>query len=642
MWRDRNEGGDAVSVTRSACRPPPGLPHEGGRGRRRCGSGMGGERGVGWVFSRMARLVVADYDRAGDPAGAVRAAGVAIAWPSCRGMAGEMLAKLPHSAVAFWNSFAGLGLILGAVFFAASLTPSLIPRMWPLQGLLAGTVFAIGYGLGVFILWLWEYLELPVASERVRRLANLGAIAACAVTVLVFAWRAADWQNSIRTAMGMPEVETAHPFKVALMAAGVAVALILVGRLFALILRKVAERLERVVSRPLATVIGVGVAVTVFFLAIDGVIVRGFLHTTDRSFEALDALIEPDTAPPDDPMKTGSAASLVSWQDLGRMGRNFITSGPSAEDIAAFTGGEAMEPVRVYVGLNAADTDQARADLALRELIRAGGFEREVLVVAVPTGTGWMDPAAMTTVEYLHRGDIATVAQQYSYLSSWISLLAQPGYGTQAGRALFEAVYGHWRGLPRNARPRLYLYGLSLGALSSQNSLRLYEILADPVHGALWVGPPFPSTTWREATDDRNEGSPAWLPIFEDGSFIRFTNGKHGLDEATAPWGPMRVVYLQYASDPIVFFEETAWYRPPEWMDRPRGPDVSDELRWYPVVTFLQLVVDMMVGLLVPMGHGHLYAHADHIDPWIEVTAPQGWAPEDIARLRAMLEELDR
>ena len=43
-------------------------------------------------------------------------------------------------------------------------------------------------------------------------------------------------------------------------------------------------------------------------------------------------------------------------------------------------------------------------------------------------------------------------------------------------------------------------------------------------------------------------------------------------------------------------------------MNAPVGPDVSPELRWYPVVTFLQLGLDMAVGLAVPRGHGHDYA----------------------------------
>ncbi len=534
-----------------------------------------------------------------------------------------------------WRSFSGLGLMLGALFFAASLTPSLIPRAYPLQGVLGGVCIAVGYWLGVLFFWVWEYLELPVARDRLRRNATWIAAALAAGIVLVSLGRVAEWQNSIRVLMDMPPVDTGHPTKVGLIAVAVAVVLILIGKLFLHVETVVSTRLDRHVPRRISRLVGIAIALLLFGTLVNGVLFRGFIRIADSSASALDALIQPDIAPPTDPVRTGSAASLVTWRDLGRTGRDFVSSGPSASEIAAFTGREALEPIRVYVGLNAAEDAEARAELALAELIRVGGFERAKLVIAIPTGTGWMDAAAMDPLEYLHHGDVATVAVQYSYLQSWISLLVEPGYGSDTGRALFRAVYNYWTDLPRDARPDLYLYGLSLGSLSSEQSVRLHEMIADPVQGALWTGPPFPSPTWRSTTDERVPGSPAWLPRFEDGAFIRFTNQDNALDIPGARWGPMRIVYLQYASDPIVFFEPASIWRKPAWLDEPRGPDVSPELRWFPVVTFLQLGLDMAISLLVPMGHGHLYAHAHYIDAWQAVTEPDGWTPAEIDRLKA-------
>ena len=201
-------------------------------------------------------------------------------------------------------------------------------------------------------------------------------------------------------------------------------------------------------------------------------LLRAFFNAADELFATRDALLEPEYPAPTDPLGTGSAASLVDWEALGRAGREFVASGPTAEAIAAFTGRPAMRPLRVYVGLNSAETVEDRAALALDEMIRVGAFDRSVLVVAVPTGTGWMDPAAMDTLEYLHGGDTAIVGVQYSYLTSWISLLVEPGFGTDTGRALFRAVYRHWTALPRDARPRLYLHGLSRSAPTARSSRR--------------------------------------------------------------------------------------------------------------------------------------------------------------------------
>ncbi|TIM54159.1 MAG: hypothetical protein E5Y60_34535, partial [Mesorhizobium sp.] len=115
-----------------------------------------------------------------------------------------------------------------------------------------------------------------------------------------------------------------------------------------------------------------------------------------------------------------------------------------------------------------------------------------------------------------------------------------------------------------------YLHGLSLGALSSEQSAELFEVIGDPYQGALWSGPPFPSRIWRSVTDDRERGSPAWLPRFRDGSHVRFTSQENGLAIPDAHWGPMRIVYLQYASDPVTFFDYRSLYRQPEWMAGPR------------------------------------------------------------------------
>ncbi|MGX5722815.1 alpha/beta hydrolase [Shinella zoogloeoides] len=537
----------------------------------------------------------------------------------------------------FWRvvlSLSATGLVLGTLFFAASLTPSLLPRTYLTQGMLSGIAMACGYGLGALFSALWFWLELPEPKDRLRRWIMIVAGSLSGIVVLVFLWRTAEWQNSIRTLMNLPPIETAHPFYVGLIALLVFLVVFGLGRLFAFLVRLFARTSRRAAPRRLSYVIGTALAATLFWTLADGLLLRFVLHTADSSFRHLDQVIEPDTAEPTDAMKSGSAASLVRWDELGRMGRAFVASGPSSADIAAFTGKPAMEPLRVYAGLNAAETAEARAKIALDELIRVGGFERSTLLIVMPTGTGWVDPEGIDTVEYLHHGDIASVAIQYSYLASWLSLLAEPDYGAEAARALFRAVYGHWTALPKAHRPKLYLYGLSLGALSSEQSAELFEVIGDPYQGALWAGPPFPSRIWRKMTAERNPGTPAWLPRFRDGSYVRFTSQRNALPEAGDHWGPMRIVYLQYASDPIVFYDPYSFYRQPAWMAVPRGPDVSPDFQWYLVVTFLQLTLDMAMATTTPMGLGHVYAGEHYIDPWIAVTDVTDWSAADIARLK--------
>jgi uncharacterized membrane protein len=527
------------------------------------------------------------------------------------------------------------------LFFAASLTPTLLPRSFVTQGVLSGCSLAAGYGIGVFARWLWIYMELPQPKGRAARVATLVAASGCAVVALVFLWQAARWQNSIRELMKLEPVDTAHPVEATLIALVVFAILVALARLFQLTLRFVATRVSRFLPRRVSNVIGIVAAVALFWSVISGVLFRVALNVADASFQEYDKLIEPETRPPTDPLKTGSSASLLAWDKLGRAGREFISTAPTREDIGAFSGRRALEPVRVYVGRRSAATPEARAKLALEELKRVGGFERSVLIVVTPTGTGWVDPAAMESIEYLHDGAVASVALQYSYLASWLALLVEPDYGVDAARALFKEIYGYWITLPKGSRPRLYLHGLSLGAKNSEQSTDLIEVLGDPFAGALWSGPPYSSRLWRFLTERRNPGSPAWLPRFRDGSFVRFMNQDGqalGADSAVnAAWGPMRVVYLQYASDPVTFFEYRSLYREPDWMMPPRGPDVSPQLRWYPVVTFLQLMVDVLMATTAPIGYGHVYAPAHYIDAWIKVTDVRDWSPQKITRLKQHL-----
>ncbi|CCM78535.1 alpha/beta hydrolase [Rhizobium mesoamericanum] len=534
-------------------------------------------------------------------------------------------------------SLSSSGLVLGTLFFVASLTPTLVPRTYLTQGVLSGICFAAGYGIGIFCRRLWAFMELPEASGIARDNIRLVVVVFCAVVIgTVSSWTTA-WQNSIRKFMQLEPVASVGPLHVFFVAAVTFLSVMALARLFQLVFRAVSTRLRRFFPRRVSQVIGFAAAVVLFWTVANGLLLRSAFHLLDSSFEEYDSLIEPERPQPTEPFKTGSTASLLKWDELGRAGREFITSGPTAADISAIAGRSALEPIRVYVGLRAAETVEQRAKLALEELKRVHGFDRSVLIVVTPTGTGWIDPAAMDSVEYLHAGDVASVALQYSYLSSPLSLIIEPEYGANAARALFVEVYNYWSTLPKDRRPRLYVHGLSLGSLNSEKSLELLEMLGNPIDGALWSGPPFENKLWRSVTERRAAGSPAWLPQYRDGSFVRFMNQQGSKLPADTPWGGTRIVYLQYASDPVTFFDYRDLYRMPDWMAGPRGPDVSPDLRWYPVVTMLQLALDMAVATTTPIGYGHVYAPEHYVDAWINVSDVKGWSADQIARLKRYL-----
>jgi uncharacterized membrane protein len=82
-----------------------------------------------------------------------------------------------------------------------------------------------------------------------------------------------------------------------------------------------------------------------------------------------------------------------------------------------------------------------------------------VLIVASPTGTGWIDPGLQDPVEYMHDGNIATVVAQYSYLQSPLALILETSTGLEQATALQDVVHGYWKTLP----PRSVRASMSTG-----------------------------------------------------------------------------------------------------------------------------------------------------------------------------------
>jgi uncharacterized membrane protein len=534
----------------------------------------------------------------------------------------------------FWASFSFVGLVIATLFFAESLTPSLLPRHFAVQGILSGFAIAVGYGVGVFAVWLWDYLELPRPGDKAQRLSKRITVVAVAIVVVIYLWRETVWQNSIRRLMEMEPVEGAYPVRVALIALATALLIVVIVRSLRALWTYVDCRISKYIPRRVSYVASTLVILVGLFLITNNVIARLALNAADELFLQLDKIVDEGIEQPTDGNASGSDESLIAWDTIGRYGKHFIAGGPTKQQIGEFWGKEVLQPLRVYVGLDTRETAEERARLALQELIRVGGFDRKLLVVATPTGTGWLDPGAVDTLEYLHSGNTAIVSMQYSYLPSWLTILVDPARSRDSASLLFDEIYAHWKTLPKDSRPRLYVHGLSLGALGSAASADLFTIFEDPIQGGVWSGPPFPSAVWSKVSRYRNSGSPLWLPKFRDGSMVRFTGRECTLQQQGERWGPMRFVFIQHASDPMTFFTPDLLYWPPEWLQGERGPDISPYLSWIPIVTFLQTGFDLPMATTVPAGYGHNFAPSSYIDAWVEVTQPEPWSADDTARLK--------
>ncbi|KUI20150.1 hypothetical protein AU193_16425 [Mycobacterium sp. GA-1285] len=528
------------------------------------------------------------------------------------------------------------GTALGLVFLWLSMTPSLLPRGPLFQGLVSGGAGAFGYMLGVFVVWLVRYMRSKDSSPPAPRQAWIALLIIGVVGQILMIVYFHIWQDEVRDLNGVPRMGFwDHPLTAVLSIVTLFV-LVEIGQLIGRLVRFLVRQLERVAPPRVSAVVVVVLLIALTIALLNGIVVRFAMSTINNTFEAVNNETDPDFAAPTTPLRSGGPESLVNWESLGHQGRIFVAAGPTVEQLTTFNGRPAIEPIRTYAGLNSADGIKATAALAARELVRTGGLDREVVAVATTTGTGWINEAEASALEYMYNGDTAIVSMQYSFLPSWLSFLVDKENARQAGQALFEAVDGLIREMPEAERPRLVVFGESLGSFGGEAPFLALNNLIARTDGALFSGPTFNNTIWTQLTRDRDPGSPMWLPIYDKGENVHFAARAENLSRPDGPWGSPRVVYLQHASDPIAWFNPDLLFAEPDWLKEPRGYDVSGRMQWIPVVTFLQVSADMAVAVDVPDGHGHVYVK-DVANAWAAILQPPGWTPEKTERLRPLL-----
>ncbi|HEV2919829.1 MAG TPA: alpha/beta-hydrolase family protein [Actinomycetota bacterium] len=528
------------------------------------------------------------------------------------------------------------GAWVALVFACLAFTPSLLPRGALLQGVVCGIIAAIGYGAGVAGAWVWRaFADRDPRPPRpgAWRVFAISAAAALLVALALGQW----WQAQLRDLMGAPAPNLLLLPLLPLAAVAMFTGLVALSRWLGKLYRWAALWLRRWMGRRAANALGWVAVVVATYLVASGLLLNGLAALADRSFSVRNSTTAEDVEPPASALRSGGPGSRVSWDSLGRQGRSITGTGPSAKDIAAFIGAPATEPIRAYAGTTSASDVEARAELAVADLERAGGFDRANLLVATTTGSGWLDSGAIDSFEYLTGGDSAMVAMQYSYLPSWISYLVDQKKAREAGRQRFDAVYDRWSKLPPTHRPRLFVFGLSLGSFGGETAFSGEHDLRNRTAGALFAGPPNFNTLYREFTDHRDPGTPEVEPVYKDGRTVRFTNDVvAGVAPTSTRWDGTRVLYLQHPSDPIVWWSPRLLWDRPDWLGEPHGRDVVDAMVWIPLVTFWQVAADLPLATGVPDGHGHNY-HRDFVDGWAAVLQPPGWTGAKAEQLRVIV-----
>lgn len=539
----------------------------------------------------------------------------------------------PPRRILSWRT-SRAGLVVALLFLAASLVPALLPRPWQVQGVVSGLAIALGYGVGSAGAGLWHRFR---GWPRVSWWMTLPVFGASSVVVGWALVAHAVWRVDIAVLMDTSLALFPYLAVVVSTALGVGFLLIQLGRGFRAVFGSYHGLLARVAPGWVTVTVTTVTALVAVILFFDLVVAGQLLPALEEAHRTSDERFEPGLSPPVSSFLAGGPDSLIDWETMGSQGRAFVAQTPTPAELEAFSGALPSEPIRVYVGLETAPNAQSRAVVAVEEMERAGAFDREVIVLIVPTGSGWIDPYAIDGIEYMYNGDTAAVAVQYSYLASWMVMIGNQDLAIESARSLLAEVTERIQQEPEDNRPGLLLYGESLGAFGWE---RLFDDLDDitaAVDGALWVGPPRSGLLWQRLVADRDAGSPVWRPVYRSGETVRFGADGDALAAPGGQWDPPRLAYLQHASDPITWWTPELIFNRPEWLDSPRGPDVSEQMPYLPLVTFWQMAVDLAVGTNAPIGHGHKFGPAQ-AEAWALLVPPPGWSSADTERLLAIFD----
>lgn len=335
-------------------------------------------------------------------------------------------------------------------------------------------------------------------------------------------------------------------------------------------------------------------------------------------------------APPTSRAVTTGPGSALTSPAIGREGARYVGSASTPSDIEFVTGREPdVEPIRVFVGLDAAESIDARIELALTELRRTGAFERSTLVVQAPAGTGYANSTPVDVVEILTGGNCASVAVGYGLLPSFLSL-NRVSMATSTQSALLEAIADECRTMSRP--PRVLLYGESLGAKVQQGALPagIEDLDRLQISRALWVGTP----GGKDYDDVHRLFDPVGITIDRPEQL------------PLQPEEDVRVYFLEHDGDPVVRFRADLAHRRPAWLptNGGRGRGVPPDMRWRPGITWAQVLVDTVFATDVTPGDFRSVGHDYRADLGAVVTAAYaltegdraaGWQVRLEERLRA-------
>ena len=327
-----------------------------------------------------------------------------------------------------------------------------------------------------------------------------------------------------------------------------------------------------------------------------GVAIRVAGSRTLAGIEASNAQTEIAYASaPDASTVSGSTFSLAGYDTLGLQGRRLVSEITPPDAFVDVMGAPSVsDPVRTYVGMDSAISQDDRVELAIQEFRRAGGFDKSLIIAASPAGTGYVNYIAIEAAELMAMGDVATIAVQYGGLPSMLSMNR-----IEEATALYAELLVRLRDeIERLGRDiTLVAYGESLGALTSQNGVSLAsDVDGLIIDAALWVGTPY--------------GSPLFETLTEQDGTVVYDSYDHYLDSADPAQPGPRITFLNHDNDPVTKFTPVDAYRMPQWLEPvDRGRGTNPYQRWLPGIALWQGLIDTKNAATVIPGEFYSTGH---------------------------------
>ncbi|UEA58478.1 alpha/beta-hydrolase family protein [Gordonia otitidis] len=223
-------------------------------------------------------------------------------------------------------------------------------------------------------------------------------------------------------------------------------------------------------------------------------------------------------------------------------------------------------------------TNDRDARALVERWVDEGGLDDDAVLVAVPTGSGWVDTGAVDAIAD-RVGRMHTISPRYASVASWRAFVTARDAAGRASVTLLSALTTTLETVPAHRRPRIVLYGQSLGAIGAEAA-------------RVWADEHRPGMVWATVLS----GVPADTI-------------------ATHAHGSSRTV-IANATDPV-----TVWSPAVSWRAADRPADTvtvgrqTRHLPWLPLVTFVQTSADLLGSLDGPVGVGHRYRGTDQVPP---------------------------